>query len=124
MLGVMVALAVITAVLNPLFLGADNLRNNVRHISLISLFALGEAMVIIAGGIDLSIGSVICISAVTTSYLAIYGGFGIGAAVVDRDRDRAGVRRAAGRGSSRASACPRSSSRWGRCCFCAASPRC
>ena len=61
MLAVMIALAIITAVLNPLFLGGDNLRNNIRHISLISLFALGEAMVIIAGGIDLSIGSVICI---------------------------------------------------------------
>ena len=48
MLGVMIALAVITAILNPSFLGADNLRNNVRHISLISLFACGEAMVIYA----------------------------------------------------------------------------
>jgi len=81
MFAVMVALAIVTAVLNPLFLGGDNLRNNIRHISLISLFALGEAMVIIAGGIDLSIGSIICVTAVTTSYLAMYGGFGIGAAV-------------------------------------------
>ena len=81
MFGVMIALAIITAVLNPLFLGGDNLQNNIRHISLISLFALGEAMVIIAGGIDLSIGSIICITGVTTSYLAMYGGFGIGAAV-------------------------------------------
>ena len=61
MLGVMIALAIVTAMFNPSFLGGDNLRNNVRHISLISLFALGEAMVIIAGGIDLSVGSIICI---------------------------------------------------------------
>jgi ribose transport system permease protein len=81
MLGVMVGLALLTAVLNPVFLGADNLRNTLRHISLISLFALGEAVVIIAGGIDLSIGSVICVSAVTTSYLTMYMGFGIGSAV-------------------------------------------
>src|SRR4029079_5819440 len=81
MLGVMIALAIITAVLNPVFFGGDNLRNNIRHISLISLFALVEAIVIIAGGIDLSIGSVICITGVSTSYLAMYGGFGIGAAV-------------------------------------------
>src|SRR6476620_4438584 len=46
MFAVMIALAIITAVLNPLFLGGDNLRNNIRHISLISLFALGEALVI------------------------------------------------------------------------------
>ena len=82
MLGVLVALAVITAVLNPLFLGGDNLRNNLRHISLISLFALGEAVVIIAGGIDLSIGSVICIAAVTTSHLTMSMGFGIVPAVM------------------------------------------
>src|SRR4051795_12281404 len=81
MIAVMVALAIVTAALNPLFLGGDNLRNNLRHISLISLFALGEAVVIIAGGIDLSIGSIICISAVTTSYLTMYTGVGIGTAV-------------------------------------------
>src|SRR5262245_23727229 len=82
MLGVMIVLAIITAALNPSsFLDGDNLRNNIRHISLISLFALGEAMVIIAGGIDLSIGSVICISGVLTSYLTMYGGLGIGAAL-------------------------------------------
>jgi ribose transport system permease protein len=81
MLGILVGLAVLTALLNGSFLGADNLRNTLRHISLISLFALGEAVVIIAGGIDLSIGSVICISAVTTSYLTMYAGFGIGSAV-------------------------------------------
>jgi hypothetical protein len=62
-------------------LNPDNLRNTVRHISLISLFALGEAVVIIAGGIDLSIGSIICVSAVTTSYLTMYSGFGIVEAV-------------------------------------------
>jgi ribose transport system permease protein len=81
MLGVMIGLAVLTAALNPVFLNPDNLRNTVRHISLISLFALGEAVVIIAGGIDLSIGSIICVSAVTTSYLTMYSGFGIGEAV-------------------------------------------
>lgn len=81
MLGVMIALAVLTAALNPVFLNPDNLRNTIRHISLISLFALGEAVVIIAGGIDLSIGSIICVSAVTTSYLTMYSGFGIVEAV-------------------------------------------
>lgn len=79
-LAVMIALAIVTAVLNPVFLNGDNLRNTIRHVSLISLFALGEAVVIIAGGIDLSVGSMICLSAVTTSYLTMYAGFGITAA--------------------------------------------
>lgn len=82
MLLVLIALSIITAFLNPSFLGSDNLRNNVRHISLISLFALGEAIVIIAGGIDLSIGSVICVTAIATSYLTMVQGMGIGIAVV------------------------------------------
>ena len=81
MLGLMIALSIITALLNPSFLGADNLRNNIRHISLISLFAAGEAVVIISGGIDLSIGSVICICAVATSYLTMIQGMGIVPAV-------------------------------------------
>jgi ribose transport system permease protein len=82
MLGVLVGLAILTALLNSVFLNPDNLRNTIRHISLISLFALGQAMVIIAGGIDLSVGSVICLSAVTTSYLTMYAGFGIVGAIV------------------------------------------
>jgi ribose transport system permease protein len=83
MLGVMVVLIIITAALNPSsFLDGDNLRNNVRHISLISLFALGQAMVIIAGGIDLSVGSIICLTSVTTSYLTMMQGFGIVPAVI------------------------------------------
>lgn len=82
MLLVLIALSIITAFLNPSFLGSDNLRNNVRHISLISLFALGEAIVIIAGGIDLSIGSVICVTAIATSYLTMVQGLGIEVAVV------------------------------------------
>lgn len=82
MLAVLIALGVLTALLNPVFLGSDNLRNNLRHISMISLFALGEAVVIIAGGIDLSIGSVICVSAVTTSYLTMVMGMSIEMAVL------------------------------------------
>ena len=81
MFGVLVALAVLTAALQPLFLGGDNIRNNIRHISLTSLFALGEAMIIIAAGIDLSVGSLICVTAVMTSYLAMNAGLGIGTAI-------------------------------------------
>jgi ribose transport system permease protein len=82
MLAVLIALAILTALLNPNFLDADNLRNNLRHIALISLFAVGEAVVIIAGGIDLSVGSIICVTSVATTYLAMNQGFGIVAAAL------------------------------------------
>jgi ribose transport system permease protein len=81
MFGVMIALAVIASVLQPLFLGGDNIRNNIRHISLTSLFALGEAMIIIAAGIDLSVGSGICVTAIMTSYVAMVAGLGLGTAI-------------------------------------------
>src|SRR5690349_2422125 len=82
MLGILVGLVVLTAILKPgVFLSGDNLQNTIRHISLISLFALGEAVVIIAGGIDLSIGSIICVSAVATSWLSMVQGLDIGTAV-------------------------------------------
>jgi len=81
MTGVLIALVIVTALASPVFLSADNLHNTIRHISLISLFALGEAVVIIAGGIDLSVGSIICVSAVTTSYLTMVSGMGIVPAV-------------------------------------------
>ncbi len=81
MFGVMIALAIVTAMLNPIFLTADNLRNTLRHISMISLFALGEAVLIISGGIDLSIGSVICLTAVISSYLSMVVGVDITLAV-------------------------------------------
>ena len=73
MLGVMIALAIITAALNPSsFLTGDNLRNNIRHISLISLFAAGEAMVIIAGGIDLSVGATYSLAGVVSAHFALH----------------------------------------------------
>jgi ribose transport system permease protein len=51
-------------VASPYFLSARNLFNVARQISVVGIVALGEAMVIIAGGIDLSVGSAIGIAAV------------------------------------------------------------
>ncbi|MBI2297834.1 MAG: ABC transporter permease [Armatimonadetes bacterium] len=44
------------------FFGAGNLESVLRQIALLGVFSLGEAVVIIAGGIDLSVGSLICFS--------------------------------------------------------------
>lgn len=48
-----------TAVLNPQFVSAYNLQNTLQWTSLYSIISVGVAFVIITGGIDLSIGSVI-----------------------------------------------------------------
>ncbi len=47
----------ITAALNPQFLSAVNLLDLANLIGLFGLFSIGEGMVIITGGIDLSVGS-------------------------------------------------------------------
>lgn len=50
----------------PDFLKLGNLINIANHIVVIAIIAVGMTMVIITGGIDLSVGSVIALSAVTT----------------------------------------------------------
>jgi len=61
-IGITVVLAVVcvfTAIMNPSFLNAYNLQNTVRWTALFSIISIGAALVIITGGIDLSIGSVV-----------------------------------------------------------------
>ena len=53
----------------PTFLLADNLRNVANQIAVIAIIAVGMTMVIISGGIDLSVGSLIALSAVVSAWL-------------------------------------------------------
>jgi ribose transport system permease protein len=53
----------------PTFLKADNLVNIANQIAVIAILAIGMTMVIITSGIDLSVGSLIALSAVTTTLL-------------------------------------------------------
>jgi ribose transport system permease protein len=53
----------------PNFLKANNLLNIANQITVIAILAVGMTMVIIAGGIDLSVGSLIALSAVTATLL-------------------------------------------------------
>ena len=50
----------------PNFLKADNLLNIANQIAVIAIVAIGMTLVIISGGIDLSVGSLIALSAVLT----------------------------------------------------------
>ena len=53
----------------PNFLKADNLLNVANQIAVIAIIAIGMTMVVVTGGIDLSVGSLIALSAVVTSRL-------------------------------------------------------
>jgi ribose transport system permease protein len=53
----------------PTFLLPENLRNVANQITVIAIMAIGMTMVIITAGIDLSVGSLIALSAVVTAWL-------------------------------------------------------
>lgn len=53
----------------PNFLKADNLLNIANQIAVIAILAIGMTVVIITGGIDLSVGSLIALSAVITAMI-------------------------------------------------------
>ncbi|KOX05861.1 ABC transporter permease [Micromonospora sp. NRRL B-16802] len=64
-----------------LFLTAGNLGNIVRAVSEIGIIAIGMTFVILLGGIDLSVGAILGLSAVGTATLLVDSGFGIVPAV-------------------------------------------
>jgi ribose transport system permease protein len=69
-LGIFILLAVlcaITAIMNPRFLAPENLQNTARLIGAYGLLGLGLGVVIITGGIDLSVGSVLALLGVLLS---------------------------------------------------------
>ncbi len=53
-----VGIAAITAGLNPQFLSTVNLMNMANLIGLFGIFSIGQGLIIITGGIDLSVGSI------------------------------------------------------------------
>lgn len=61
------------------FYSAANIQNVLRHFSLLAVFAIGETVVIIAGGIDLSLGSLIAFSGMLMAAVAV----SLSATVVD-----------------------------------------
>jgi len=57
----LVAVCIITALASESFLSGYNLENLIRRTALFGIISIGVAFVIVTGGIDLSIGSVVCL---------------------------------------------------------------
>src|SRR5918997_2628648 len=57
LLGVLIALVIVMTLLSPLFFTVGNLLNTSRFFVEVGLMALGMTLIIITGGIDLSVGS-------------------------------------------------------------------
>ena len=106
-LGGLVLVAALFAILiGPQFLRAANLELMARQTAIVCVAALGMTMVIVAGGIDLSVGSVIALATVVTALLlrsavdplfaalgaVVAGGAHAGAGCLDRRERPAGPR--------------------------------
>lgn len=63
------AIVIILSVLSPVFLTVANLQNILKQVAVTALIAAGMTMVIISGGIDLSVGSVLALSGVSVAML-------------------------------------------------------
>jgi ribose transport system permease protein len=65
----LVVLCAVVSALNPRFLSASNLQNTARLIGAFGIFSLGLGLVIITGGIDLSVGSAFALLGVLLSIM-------------------------------------------------------
>ena len=73
LLWVLVGLCVIAAVLSPSFLNAGNITNVLRQIALFGIVSVGMTFVILTRGIDLSVGSILGVAAVSSAILLVDG---------------------------------------------------
>lgn len=62
--GLLLVVCIITFSRNHDFLGADNLQNLARLVGIYGIFSIGAGVVIITGGIDLSVGSMFALQGV------------------------------------------------------------
>jgi len=78
----LVVLCIIVSLKNPNFLLAINLQNLARQIGSFGIFSIGLGLVIITGGIELSVGSMMALLGVLMSMMLTEWGFGVVPAVV------------------------------------------
>src|SRR5215471_3865049 len=69
----LVALCIVIAALEPRFLSAGNLAGVARQTAVITIMAMGMTIVMVSGGIDLSVGSVMALSGVAGALAMVAG---------------------------------------------------
>jgi ribose transport system permease protein len=72
-LGALVLMLLVLAVFIPQFRDIQNITNITRNFSFVGIVAMGMTLVILTGGIDLSVGSVWGMTAVIVAYLVTHG---------------------------------------------------
>ncbi|MCZ7574152.1 MAG: ABC transporter permease [Ardenticatenaceae bacterium] len=86
LLVIYLAMGVVFAILTPYFLTPKNFVNIGQTLAVVGIIAIGETLVLIAGGVDISVGSVAALAGVVASLLwdnrvlPIWGCVGVGLA--------------------------------------------
>ena len=78
----LIVVVIVLSYLSPFFLTSRNIGNIFSQVSDIGIMSVGAALVIITGGIDLSVGAVVAASLMTSAYLFKYYGIPFPVAVV------------------------------------------
>jgi ribose transport system permease protein len=73
---ILLLLCLILTLMTPFFLTGDNLTNLLVQVAPLAALAIGQLFVILVGGIDLSVGSLIALTTVTGSLAFQHGGGG------------------------------------------------
>lgn len=81
-LGLLVFICVATALMSDRFLTEFNVENLIRRTALFGIISIGAAFVIITSGIDLSIGSVVCLIGCLLPYLLVDQGVSVPVALI------------------------------------------
>lgn len=69
----LVGLSILLSILSPYFLTPLNLFNVLRQISVIGILTVGQTLLMISGGLDLSIGASLGLTSCVAAYVAQYG---------------------------------------------------
>ena len=75
-------LVTVLSFMSPYFLTIPNLLNVVRQVSIIAIISFGMTMVILTGGIDLSVGSMLAFSGAVTAGMIVNSGLNVFVAIL------------------------------------------
>ncbi|PID55823.1 hypothetical protein CSB45_14025 [candidate division KSB3 bacterium] len=66
---VIIMLSLVLTIISPSFFSVTNMINILWNVSVVGIMAVGMTFVIVTGGIDLSVGSIVCATGVATALL-------------------------------------------------------
>jgi ribose/xylose/arabinose/galactoside ABC-type transport system permease subunit len=81
-LAILVALGIWFSIETSQFLATENLTNLIRQVSFVGIVACAVTPVMIAGGLDLSVGSIVAVAGVTAATLVAHSGWSLELAFV------------------------------------------